>query len=198
MSNGFWMVDDVGGGQTTNGGWNTNTQAPPQQDMGWGQFDYTQPQQPQQPQQSAGNDYYQQNFQQFQQQPQTNYNANYGGQMFMPNGAAAAAPNNQADGEDYENEPPLLEELGINFSHIKEKTIAVLNPTGVATVEDGVKIVKIESTLGIRIIDAVNKFESALVSVLVAGLDSDEFSYNSLYRIFRFPEMATTHFGMNF
>lgn len=32
--------------------------------------------------------------------------------------------------EDIENEPPLLEELGINFSHIKEKTIAVLNPVG--------------------------------------------------------------------
>jgi len=31
--------------------------------------------------------------------------------------------------DDYENEPPLLEELGINFDHIKQKTIAVLNPT---------------------------------------------------------------------
>jgi len=31
--------------------------------------------------------------------------------------------------EDYENEPPLLEELGINFDHIKQKTVAVLNPT---------------------------------------------------------------------
>lgn len=29
---------------------------------------------------------------------------------------------------DYENEPPLLEELGINFDHIKTKTIAVINP----------------------------------------------------------------------
>lgn len=28
----------------------------------------------------------------------------------------------------YANEPPLLEELGINFQHIKTKTLAVLNP----------------------------------------------------------------------
>lgn len=32
--------------------------------------------------------------------------------------------------EDLENEPPLLEELGINFDHIRQKTIAVLNPVG--------------------------------------------------------------------
>lgn len=30
----------------------------------------------------------------------------------------------------YSNEPPLLEELGINFNHIKLKTQAVLNPRG--------------------------------------------------------------------
>lgn len=30
----------------------------------------------------------------------------------------------------YANEPPLLEELGINFNHIKGKTLAVLNPRG--------------------------------------------------------------------
>ncbi|KAL7274100.1 hypothetical protein RUND412_003021 [Rhizina undulata] len=28
----------------------------------------------------------------------------------------------------YEDEPPLLEELGVNFGHIKMKTLAVLNP----------------------------------------------------------------------
>ncbi|MDN6194844.1 MAG: hypothetical protein L0I88_07410, partial [Alkalibacterium sp.] len=28
----------------------------------------------------------------------------------------------------YPNEPPLLEEVGINFQHIKMKTLAVLNP----------------------------------------------------------------------
>lgn len=30
----------------------------------------------------------------------------------------------------YPNEPPLLEEIGINFQHIKLKTLAVLNPRG--------------------------------------------------------------------
>jgi hypothetical protein len=32
--------------------------------------------------------------------------------------------------EGYETEPPLLEELGVNFGHIKMKTLAVLNPFG--------------------------------------------------------------------
>lgn len=35
------------------------------------------------------------------------------------------------DGEDYENEPPLLEELGIRFDHIWSKTQAVIHPTKV-------------------------------------------------------------------
>ncbi|CAG8958731.1 hypothetical protein HYFRA_00011574 [Hymenoscyphus fraxineus] len=30
--------------------------------------------------------------------------------------------------EGYEGEPPLLEELGVNFAHIQSKTLAVLNP----------------------------------------------------------------------
>uniref|UniRef100_A0A0N5AWC3 Protein YIPF n=1 Tax=Syphacia muris TaxID=451379 RepID=A0A0N5AWC3_9BILA len=38
--------------------------------------------------------------------------------------------------EDYDNEPPLLEELGINFSHIWEKTLAVLNPVGSVVIAD--------------------------------------------------------------
>ncbi len=33
------------------------------------------------------------------------------------------------DEEDYSNEPPLLEELGINFEHIWAKTRAVMIPT---------------------------------------------------------------------
>ena len=32
----------------------------------------------------------------------------------------------------FEDEPPLLEELGINFDHIRQKTLAVLNPLGKA------------------------------------------------------------------
>ena len=31
-----------------------------------------------------------------------------------------------------EEEPPLLEELGINFSHIQQKTLTVLHPTKAA------------------------------------------------------------------
>lgn len=39
-----------------------------------------------------------------------------------------------AEGEyDFENEPPLLEELGVNFDHIRQKTLAVLNPLGVTS-----------------------------------------------------------------
>ena len=32
------------------------------------------------------------------------------------------------DVDDYDNEPPLLEELGIRFDHIWSKTQAVINP----------------------------------------------------------------------
>ena len=43
------------------------------------------------------------------------------------------SPGNHASGDDddYENEPPLLEELGIRFDHIWSKTQAVINPTKV-------------------------------------------------------------------
>ncbi|KAI1716677.1 hypothetical protein Ddc_10472 [Ditylenchus destructor] len=37
--------------------------------------------------------------------------------------------------DDFENEPPLLEELGINFQHIRQKTLAVLNPVGMTSVD---------------------------------------------------------------
>ena len=33
-----------------------------------------------------------------------------------------------AEGDEFANEPPLLEELGINPEHIFQKTLAVLNP----------------------------------------------------------------------
>ena len=54
--------------------------------------------------------------------------------VFDPNAAAAqkAEQHNtmQAMEEDYENEPPLLEELGVNFPHIYSKSHAVLFPIG--------------------------------------------------------------------
>uniref|UniRef100_A0A0N4UP69 Protein YIPF n=1 Tax=Dracunculus medinensis TaxID=318479 RepID=A0A0N4UP69_DRAME len=55
---------------------------------------------------------------------QTSYPDYYGGQMFV---SSQEEPATECD---YENEPPLLEELGINFLHIREKTLAVLNPVG--------------------------------------------------------------------
>lgn len=37
-------------------------------------------------------------------------------------------PNIPSGGPNFDDEPPLLEELGINFSHIRQKTISVLTP----------------------------------------------------------------------
>lgn len=37
--------------------------------------------------------------------------------------------------EDFDNEPPLMEELGINFDHITQKTLTVLNPLKEASQE---------------------------------------------------------------
>lgn len=43
-------------------------------------------------------------------------------------GAGGGGGYGAGDDVDYTNEPPLLEELGINFEHIRLKTLAVLNP----------------------------------------------------------------------
>ncbi|CAH1267318.1 YIPF5 [Branchiostoma lanceolatum] len=40
-----------------------------------------------------------------------------------------ASPMGPGDPNSFEDEPPLLEELGINFDHITQKTMTVLNPT---------------------------------------------------------------------
>ncbi|KAK6024539.1 Yip1 domain protein [Ostertagia ostertagi] len=100
----------------------------PQPNMSWGQFDYSQQQQQDANQQYTSNQSYYQ-----QQNPYAQSQNFYGGQMFVPSAGVGGAGG--GDGEDYENEPPLLEELGINFSHIKEKTFAVLNPTSSASPE---------------------------------------------------------------
>lgn len=47
-----------------------------------------------------------------------------GGRMGGVGGSAV-----DEDDEDYDNEPPLLVELGINFEHIWSKTLAVILPT---------------------------------------------------------------------
>ncbi|KAF5900935.1 Alstrom syndrome protein 1 isoform X1, partial [Clarias magur] len=48
----------------------------------------------------------------------------YSGQIFQP-AASTVAPEHT---DSFEDEPPLLEELGINFDHIWQKTLTVLNP----------------------------------------------------------------------
>ncbi|KAI6171234.1 FAD-binding PCMH-type domain-containing protein [Aphelenchoides bicaudatus] len=101
-----------------------------QQDAnGWAQTDYSQQQQ-QYNDQSYSTNYGDQS-QYGGNSQQQNY---YGGNMFIP-----SAPQKDfasgSGGDDFENEPPLLEELGINFNHIRSKTFAVLNPISNTTVE---------------------------------------------------------------
>ncbi|XP_056617142.1 protein YIPF5-like [Triplophysa dalaica] len=48
----------------------------------------------------------------------------YTGQVFQP----SAQPEQTEYTDSFEQEPPLLEELGINFDHIWQKTLTVLNP----------------------------------------------------------------------
>jgi len=56
---------------------------------------------------------------------QAAYNpAQYSGQSYQPESTPGAA----TYGDSFDDEPPLLEELGINFDHIYQKTVAVLNP----------------------------------------------------------------------
>ncbi|XP_071087386.1 protein YIPF5-like [Haliotis cracherodii] len=73
------------------------------QDQQFGQFDYTQ-------QYNKGQGY---------PSPQ----AGYTGSIMTP-----ATSFNETTSDNFEDEPPLMEELGINFDHIIQKTTAVLNP----------------------------------------------------------------------
>ena len=53
----------------------------------------------------------------------------YTGAMFVPGPAPGPdAYKAVAGGEQWQDEPPLLEELGINPDHILQKTLTVLNP----------------------------------------------------------------------
>ncbi|CAH8485279.1 unnamed protein product [Dicrocoelium dendriticum] len=71
--------------------------------------------------------YFSPNEMQFRQFPYEPGNATspqtFSSNLFTP---GPRTPNETYD--DYENEPPLLEELGINFNHIMEKTVSVLAP----------------------------------------------------------------------
>ena len=54
----------------------------------------------------------------------------YTGQMFIPDSGPAPSFGEPGAGarSGFEDEPPLLEELGINPDHIMQKTLTVLNP----------------------------------------------------------------------
>lgn len=57
----------------------------------------------------------------------------YGGNQFQPpyytgNMNQGVRQVDEAHGTDFDDEPPLLEELGINFDHIWQKTLSVFNP----------------------------------------------------------------------
>jgi len=55
--------------------------------------------------------------------------AAYTGTMFIPEtGPSYSQPQVGIEGQGFEDEPPLLEELGINPDHIMQKTLTVLNP----------------------------------------------------------------------
>ncbi|KAF6083546.1 Yip1 domain family member 5 [Phyllostomus discolor] len=56
----------------------------------------------------------------------------YTGQIFQPTQTYAPAAPQPFYGNSFEDEPPLLEELGINFDHIWQKTLTVLHPLKVA------------------------------------------------------------------
>ncbi|NXO45354.1 YIPF5 protein, partial [Locustella ochotensis] len=56
----------------------------------------------------------------------------YTGQIFQPAQGYAPASAQSFYGSNFEDEPPLLEELGINFDHIWQKTLTVLHPLKVA------------------------------------------------------------------
>uniref|UniRef100_A0A8C2JGK6 Yip1 domain family, member 5 n=2 Tax=Cyprinus carpio TaxID=7962 RepID=A0A8C2JGK6_CYPCA len=52
----------------------------------------------------------------------------YMGQIYQPTPAFTPVSPQSMYGSSFEDEPPLLEELGINFDHIWQKTLTVLHP----------------------------------------------------------------------
>lgn len=62
----------------------------------------------------------------------THHQPTYTGSVMTPAASATYATEGNSD---FENEAPLMEELGINFEHICHKTLAVLNPLKHANTE---------------------------------------------------------------
>uniref|UniRef100_A0A8C5QZ78 Yip1 domain family member 5 n=1 Tax=Leptobrachium leishanense TaxID=445787 RepID=A0A8C5QZ78_9ANUR len=56
----------------------------------------------------------------------------YTGQIYHPATAYTPTLTESVYGNSFDDEPPLLEELGINFDHIWQKTLTVLHPLKVA------------------------------------------------------------------
>ncbi|XP_010717529.1 protein YIPF5 [Meleagris gallopavo] len=56
----------------------------------------------------------------------------YTGQIYQPTQTYTPTSAQSFYGSNFEDEPPLLEELGINFDHIWQKTLTVLHPLKVA------------------------------------------------------------------
>ncbi|CAI9590834.1 unnamed protein product [Staurois parvus] len=56
----------------------------------------------------------------------------YTGQIYQPTQTYTPTSTESVYGSTFDDEPPLLEELGINFDHIWQKTLTVLHPLKVA------------------------------------------------------------------
>ncbi|KAJ8408824.1 hypothetical protein AAFF_G00246420 [Aldrovandia affinis] len=56
----------------------------------------------------------------------------YTGQIYQPTPAFTPASTQSVYSSSFDDEPPLLEELGINFDHIWQKTLTVLHPMKIA------------------------------------------------------------------
>ncbi|KAM4034142.1 protein YIPF5-like [Anomaloglossus baeobatrachus] len=56
----------------------------------------------------------------------------YTGQIYQPTQTYTPTSPDSVYGSSFDDEPPLLEELGINFDHIWQKTLTVLHPLKVA------------------------------------------------------------------
>ncbi|KAM6970749.1 protein YIPF5 [Aplochiton taeniatus] len=91
--------------------------------------------------QQAGYDYtntqdpYKQPYGQYDYSQQVSYGAPgmvpqqpYTGQIFQPTPTFTPSPTQSMYSSSFDDEPPLLEELGINFDHIWQKTLTVLHP----------------------------------------------------------------------
>ena len=108
-------------------------QSPQQQQQQYSPYSQQQYSQPQ-PQSTFSND--EQWYSTDGESPKSNtYNNNmnsYGGSGYNNSGSMNTYAVNGSIEEDYDNEAPLLEELGIRFDHIWSKTQAVIHPLKVS------------------------------------------------------------------